>query len=74
MARRDSIHTLTINAAASIRKSLKARGINIPEVDDGDLTDASLRGLQELQAIARGLEEASAPSTSAVSTSETGKK
>lgn len=72
MARADSIHKLTVTAARQIRAALKAHGITVAEVDGGHESDHALRGLQELQAIQQGLNDADAADAAKASEPRTG--
>ena len=67
-----SIHDLTQKAARAIRKSLKERGIEVPEVDGPSTDQPELRGLQELQEIHRALDAADVADAERASEPRTG--
>jgi hypothetical protein len=54
--RAESIERLQKQAMRKVHAGLKARGINIPEIEGASEDDAPLRNLQEWQAIASAFE------------------
>jgi hypothetical protein len=65
--RAESIERLRKAAIRDVKAGLKKRNIAIPEIEGASEDDATLRDLQEWQAIARGFEDADKASENSAS-------